>query len=136
MKVTSFEISKKLAEIGFRADFDWCYGKNDQDKSGVWSKSFEITCWGGEDISNYYPAYDLETLVDFLPLKIGGYGYFSIGARKDNPSMPFAIGYNLECDEDYGILFCDKIKKESLADAAARLLIHLYEANLVKFKEE
>ena len=90
----------------------------------------------GYNDSKPIPSYDLETIVDIFPLKIGGYGYFSIGARKDNPSMPFAVGYNLECDDNYGMLFCDELKDESLADTAARLLILLESKGLITFGDK
>lgn len=121
MKTTNYEISKQLKEAKFAYEYDCGYTPR--------GKLIDIQ----EQMGAYHiqvPSFCLETIVDALPLKIGGYGYFSIGVRKDNPSMPFAVGYNLECDEDYGILFCDKIKNESLADTAARLWLKLKEKGI------
>ena len=122
MKTTSYIISKRLAEIGFVQQCFWMY--QGEDLCMPYSTDYHLPM---------YPAYELETILDAFSLKIGGYGYFSVGARKDNPSMPFAVGYNLECDDNYGMLFCDQLKGESLADTAARLLILLYEKGLITF---
>lgn len=135
MKVTNFELSKKLAEIGFEADFDWCYSKNDKDKSGIWSKTFEITCWEDEDISNYYPAYDLETIIEMFPAFVtdeecsyyfwlwnDGMGYYRSSKSYNSYQMNRAK-----------FEISNSMNNESLADCAARLLILLYERNLVEF---
>ena len=137
MKVTNLETSRKLIEIGFGAETDFTWNREIINCGNLSKEHIFIKYnngWSSGD--KICPCYDLETIVDMFPLKIGGYGYFSIGARKDNPSMPFAIGYNLECDEDYGMLFCDQIEGESLATTAAKLLIMLHEKGLINFNKK
>ena len=131
MKTTSFEISKKLAEIGFEAKFDHCYSKQNPEQ-GLWNKSFEITCWEGEDISNYYPAFDLETILEALPKEIERDNGFNIGLRfwwADGASW---IGYQ---NFSGFIITVDANQNESLTDTAARLLILLHEEGIVNFNE-
>jgi hypothetical protein len=133
MKTTSLKISKQLAEVGFKAETDFSWNREIINCGSHSKEHFFIKYnngWSSGEV--VCSSYELETIIDRFPLKIGGYGYFSMGARKDNPSMPFAVGYNLECDEDFGMLFCDQIKGELLADTAARLLILLREKNLIK----
>jgi len=136
MKVTNLEISKKLAEIGFKAETDFSWNREIINCGNSSKEHFFIKYnngWSSGEV--VCSCYELETIIDLFPLKIGGYGYFSIGVRKNNPSMPFAVGYNLECDEDYGMLFCDQMRGESLADTAARLLILLHEKNLINLQK-
>jgi hypothetical protein len=72
-KTTNFEISKKLAEIGFRAECSYLYFHSDNNNCEA--NSLEKYVFG--DISEcdiedkYYPAYDLETLIDALPSQFG-----------------------------------------------------------------
>jgi hypothetical protein len=126
-KTTNFEISKKLAEIKFNKETNFYYRKNDKEL-------FINTPPDLKDPEEFFlKSYDLEILLNALPLKVGSYGFFLMGIRKENPLMPFAIGYNLGDDENYGMLYCDKMQDESLADVAGRLLIILHEKNLIKF---
>lgn len=136
MKVTSFEISKKLAEIGFNPEEDdstghcfWCRMPSSEvelfDYSGInnFTRGFEELC----------RAYDLETILDALPKEILILGsWFELSFKKDR------IFYRIYHD-DGGVetaLVRVKDQNESLADTAARLLIKLHEAGLVKFEEE
>jgi hypothetical protein len=130
-KTTNFEISKKLKEIGFKAEAEFFFYLDKPDY-GAWHISEEGQIFANEK-DDCLPSYDLETLLDVLPLKVGSYGYFLMGIRKENPLMPFAIGYNLGDDENYGMLYCDKMQDEPLADVAGRLLTILHEKNLIKF---
>lgn len=126
-KTTNFEISKKLAEIKFNKETNFYYRKTDKEL-------FINTPPDLKDPEEFFlKSYDLEILLNALPLKVGSYGFFLMGIRKENPLMPFAIGYNLGDDENYGMLYCDKMQDESLADVAGRLLIILHEKNLIKF---
>jgi len=133
MKTTSYEISKKLAEIGFQADFDYCYRKGEPER-GVWSKSFEVTCWDGEDISNYYPAFDFETILSMLPkeIKFKGdtYYFWMIYSETSNCYIVgYICGHFRRAElENY------KQENESLADTAAHLLIKLHGEGLIKFE--
>lgn len=125
MKTTSYETSKQLAEAGFKADFDYCYKKEEPDQ--LWNKSFEITCWEGEDISNYYPSYDLETILDALPsvcIEDSIEYYFWLW----NNGMGYYPNYdkyssNAVYDMDNGIF--EFSQDESLADTAAILWLKL-----------
>lgn len=131
-KTTNYEISKKLLEIGFKAKAEKCWAKIRHSISSEFNLvnlDFAVP----QNCDEWVLSYDLETLLDALPPKVGSYGYFLMGIRKENPLMPFAIGYNLADDENYGMLYCDKLQDESLADVAGRLLIILHEKNLIKF---
>lgn len=126
MKVTSFELSKKLAEIGFKADYDYCYDKN-EDKC-LWNKSFEIACWEGMDLDNYYPAFDLETILETLPyhIKHNNFDYFL------NLNQHF-IAYCEDCGEESDLAGRVREVGDSLVDIAGRLFIRLHERGLIKF---
>lgn len=130
MKVTNYDNSKALAEIGFKPDdlFEYCYKKGEKD--GVLNRAFEVSC-RGEDLNNYYPAWDLETILEALPMDLDMFdGRFNL--VMDRRSF-FAYA---NFDKGTEILQIVKAQDESLADTAARLLILLESKNLVKFKEE
>jgi hypothetical protein len=95
-KTTNYEISKKLAEIGFKAE-----------------TSTSMSMLETKD----YPSYDLETLLDALPDTIGGC------------LMIYKEGMYYQ----ESMVEVQKQKNESLADTAGRLIIELYENNLIKF---
>ena len=109
MRVASFETSKKLKELGFKARFD-CY----YDTEGY---SWNLTCRTDYDEKEHIPAYDLETVINALR-KLGR----------------VTLTGSLTC----GINFRDKINEfqqdEPLANTAARLLIKLIERGLVEVK--
>ncbi|MEY2888259.1 MAG: hypothetical protein RL027_599 [Pseudomonadota bacterium] len=119
-KTTNYEISKKLAEIGFKADCSYFYFHSDNNDC----EANSLEKYGFDKISQcdiedkYYPAYDLETLLDALP-----------EINKQLPLLCFS-----------GITYLDPVniglsrnKNESLADTAGRLIILLHEKNLIKF---
>ena len=119
MKVTNYEISKRLSEIGFRSDpFERCYKKGEP--LNLWNRAFEVSCWG-QDLSDYYPAYELETLLEALPTKVIRFG--DDGIAIDNKSMALPI-------------ISIKKPNQSLADCAAGLLVKLHEKGLIKFGEK
>ena len=113
MKTTNFEISKKLAEIGFKKNSIIGY--------------FTSKCGGGgrfyvsDGIRDGYTLecylFDLETLLDALPNTISG------------PLMIYKEGMYYQ----ESMIEVAKLENESLADCAGKLLILLYEKNLIKF---
>lgn len=112
MRVTSFEISKKLAEIGFKSNHFGAYVNGE----------LALYCALGD--TPYYVAYDLETILTALPKDI------QIIINGENGDC---IMYNpLGKDE----IFLDKHDDESLVDCAARLLILLEFKGLVNFNKD
>lgn len=137
MKLTDFETSKKLDELGFRAESDYCYEKDDQEENEVWSIPFELAWWDDFERERYYLAYDLETMLEALPQYIESE---TLNNKKD--PCHFNMNKHMLCYINHG---CDPIfegvrhyttcaidKKESLANMAARLLINLIEDKIVK----
>lgn len=61
MKTTSYEISKKLFEIGFKAD---CYFAYHSELEELHSETIYNRYYND---AIYYPAYDLETILGELP---------------------------------------------------------------------
>lgn len=127
MKTTSYEISKRLAEIGFKAKFDFVYlrdGKNTHFVS-------EIVLLFSDEIKKgvVIPSYDLETILEALPSLIEpNYSRIKVNlcVRKH--------GIFYENDEE--CQFYQEKEGESLADTAARRLIELHEQGLIKFGEK
>ena len=122
IKTTNYEISKKLAEIGFRAECSYFYfhgDNNDCETSSLEKYGFDkIDDCDIED--KYYPAYDLETLLYFL--------------KKTEKEITIISKFKTR-----GVNFDNKINifqendDESLADMLGRLIIILHEKNLIKF---
>jgi hypothetical protein len=121
MKTTNYEISKKLAEIGFnqQTDFYWyCY----DDGKGVRHIA-------DADGKGNFKSYDLETLLDALP-----HNFMLEKKIKFLKMNQSEIGYETESSPIYDYqLLCHRMKEESLADTAGRLIILLESKNLIKF---
>ena len=154
MKTTNLEISKKLKEIGFRAEtfFFWTKApkltKTDKDR-------YVIALANKVDISQeneMFPAYHLETLIEALPDSITR----EYKSRKDGTIRKFkeellisknAIWYrcyDIETSDDankywreYGYEKNIRIYSpdDSLANIAGKMLIKLYEAGIINFKK-
>ena len=142
MKTTNYENSKKLAEIGFKAksDLSWnvrtTYCGN-VSKSVQYFIKYNTGFTEGEEICK---SYDFETLLNALPKNIRKENDFVAKLRiftdeeGDNLDGSTYIGYQTfegfipKFTEEQGI-------HETLADCASRLLVKLFEANLINFKK-
>ena len=110
-KITSYEISKKLKDIKFRAPHEDSY-LNDELKA------------------MYFPAYDLETILEALPYEL---------KLQNNIEAWLQIikiyhdSYQIQYidNQENTLLEVDSLENESLADTAARLLILLVEKGMV-----
>jgi hypothetical protein len=138
-KTTNYEISKKLEEIGFKADAEKCWAKIRHYCLGYWSTvssefvlvnlDFQVP----QNCDEWVLSYDLEILLDALPSEIEYFGndaYFRMS--KDQFWYEEFCNCPFDCPvkRHYNI----KIKEnESLADTAGRLIILLHENNLIKF---
>lgn len=131
MKTTSYEISKKLWEIGFKKDTIYCW--DDENTPSMFSNgvAYAIIKPSKTIMKSYlwFPAYDLETILDALPHDVEttrGLAYFVM--RKNS------ILYEREGEEEFPEIVLGKLKNElNWADTAALLLIKLYEKGLIKF---
>jgi hypothetical protein len=103
-KTTNYEISKKLAEIGFSRQPFWVWTSKD-------------CCCPYETHLDGFRAYDLETLLDVLPDTIGGCLMIHKEGMYYQESMVEVA----------------KLENESLADTAGRMIIELYNNNLINF---
>ena len=127
MKTTNFEISKKLKEIGFEAEFNFHYKATDP---------VNLYDSGYEDYKERNtPSYDFETLLDALPKKIQfKQKEYCFWMQWSGCSDCLLLGYvygNLRAIE----LEVWQLENESLADTAGRMLIKLYEAGIINFNK-
>ena len=123
-KTTNYEISKKLAEIGFSRQPFWVWTSKD-------------CCCPYETHLDGFRAYDLETLLDALPKKMT-----NKHGREFTLEISFGVSnwiYYVD-ENDYIFLSENYIhgqmeseKNESLADTVGRFIILLFEKNLIKF---
>jgi len=118
MKTTNYEISKQLAEAGFKAKS--IFGWHVDGKECAPSYPLSPTATG------YFWSYDLETILQALPESV----------KFDNKWAWFEMDKNFIIyeftDEDNTCLFdFHKQENESLADTAARLWLKLKERGLV-----
>jgi hypothetical protein len=128
-KTTNFEISKKLAEIGFKAETGFYWYEYD--------KGEEMRYIADADGAGKYKAYDLEILLDALPKKMT-----NKHGKEFTLEICFGVSnwiYYLD-ENDYIFLSENYIdgqmeseKNESLADTVGRFIILLFEKNLIKF---
>jgi len=133
MKTTSYEISKKLAEVGLSEQLGFC--------DYYYNKYKQLKIIGQESYTDDEPeetmvdcfAYDLETILEALPKQIErGEG------RSPTSSFIFTkagMGYAQKPQFEFReFLVC--YENESLADTAARLLILLHNKGLINFKKD
>jgi hypothetical protein len=133
MKVTNLGNSKRLKELGFEAETNFCFRPYDKNK---YQKAIYCTDRDLMKCKDVYAAYDLETILDALPKtyidegadEIYQHGfliinieYGEIGFCVDSEDMEMSI-----------LLACTKNEGESLTDCAARLLINLIEDKIIK----
>lgn len=119
MKLTSFDISKKLAEIGFKPEVKNC----------------SHFCFI-QDPKVF--GYDLETILEALPKEIPSNTRYSNFLRIDFESRE--IAYYSDCAISYfsdgNTEMAGPFIADSLVDTAALLLILLHEKGIINFKSE
>lgn len=138
MKLTSFEISKKLKEAGFEAQssFFWCRLDKDLIRIHI-SQSYSVP-----ESFDKIKAYDLETILDALPECIKYKKYRSCREYYLFLQVPTKkLGYYDGCNEymdhycmgeEDGIFEVSKLSSnESLADTAGRMWLELKKKNLL-----
>ena len=140
-KTTNYEISKKLAEIGFRAECSYFYfhgDNNDCEASPLEKYGFDkISKCDIED--KYYPAYDLETLLEFAFNEICDFKIFCdhvFIADYWNDGNYEVIDELLVDRERFSKFVNGKVIRENkynYAEIVAKLIILLHEKNLIKF---
>jgi hypothetical protein len=138
-KTTNYEISKKLAEIGFKANAEKCWAKI---RHSVLSEfdlvNLDFTV--PQHCDEWVLSYDLETLLDALPSEIeienwGGWKYYNIYFKMNKNGLWYENLCNCDSSacpvEKYH--YMEIIENESLADTAGRLIILLESKNLIEF---
>ena len=129
-KTTNPEISKKLKEIGFKADYDYLWGENKITKEVVMLSS-DYDCYDYALNNNEIaPSYDLETLLDHINKSF----FFDLSNINYDYKMKFTL-YDQKDNEKYTFEQNQK-EDESLADTAGRLIIKLHERGLINFGGE
>ena len=131
MKTTSYEISKKLADIGFKAGTDFSWNREIINCGNSSKEHFFIKYnngWSSGEI--VCPCYELETILEALP------NFIENGNGTENclvVDVAFGeIHYEGDCEND-SLFITTTRENESLADTAGRLIILLHEKNLIKF---
>jgi hypothetical protein len=128
-KTTNYEISKQLAEIGFK-----------QNSTIGW---FTSKCGGGgrfylsDGIKDGYTlecySFDLETLLDALPNQFGQ-SFLQITMLGNQALIGYELQILIGCElQRIELSSLIDGKNESLADTAGRLIILLESKNLIKF---
>jgi hypothetical protein len=139
-KTTNYEISKKLAEIGFKAEAEKCWAKIRHSVSSEFNLvnlDFAVP----QNCDEWVLSYDLETLLNALPSSIKYKNEYNVILYYEFFLQNDKLGYYYEYGEygnDYhmgdGIFEFSKLSlDESLADIAGRMLILLHEEKLIKF---
>lgn len=124
MKTTNYEISKKLAEIGFKAQFGCGFYKGKPD----YIRNLNSKFVSGVD----FPSYDFETILAALPHEI--YVKNSDGIKSMFSEILYATKLSLFYGYEARLYWTKSKLDESLADTAARLLITLVEQGIINFK--
>lgn len=128
MKVTSFEISKKLKELGvdLKSDFYWSYGNEDliflYDHSDIDEDLNEVNLHVADSTisTREVQAYTLEDILSCFQ-----------DGRVDMRLRDGCKSFRYNCTE--GISVAED--NETLADTAARLLIELMEDGIINVEE-
>jgi hypothetical protein len=139
-KTTNFEISKKLAEIGFKAKAEKCWAKIRHSVSSEFylvSLDFAVP----QNCDVWILSYDLETLLNALPRNISVMEEIyptdfnlNIDLNENVQTISYIEeGTYRSLQEHHPEAFIVATQNESLADTAGRLIILLHEKNLIKF---
>jgi hypothetical protein len=140
-KTTNFEISKKLAEIGFKADCFYFYFHSDNNDC----EANSLEKYGFDKISEcdiedkYYPAYDLETLLEFAFNYISDFKMFSnsVFIAEHYDDGYYQVIDDLSVDRKLSFKSVNgKVIREykyNYAEIVAKLIILLESKNLIKF---
>jgi hypothetical protein len=122
-KTTNYEISKKLAEIGFDKETNFYFTEIAPDK-------FKAEYYSNNNKYFLLKSYDLEILINALPEKI------KVGIDRPPQSKFYfdkiSFGYAKEPKIEFQF-YCRIQENESLADTAGRMIILPHEKNLIKF---
>ena len=135
MKTTSYEISRKLWEIGFKGEAKGIIfesGKILRNAATAESIKDEEGVFVTQLIKREkaFPYYDLETILEALPVSTDHKG-FATNLVMSKRVFGYTINFTDRLPE---WIFCEaQQENESLADTTARLLIKLVEAGIVKF---
>lgn len=132
MKVTSYILSKKLAEAGFEAETNFIWAWSGDDHQLFCMPNIRAERQDEKD----FLAYDLETILEALPKQ---HDFFTRGVGKYELRIWYHedkafIGYQ-NFDGFDKLLTLEQEENESLADTAARLLLTLVEKGLLTFKK-
>ena len=123
-KTTNYEISKKLAEIGFKAEAEKCWAKIRHSVSSEFNLvnlDFAVP----QNCDEWVLSYDLEILLNALP-----HNFMLEKKIKFLNMNQSEIGYKTGSSDIYDYqLLCHRMKEESLAETAGRLIIWLHENN-------
>jgi hypothetical protein len=141
-KTTNFEISKKLAEIGFKVktNAEKCWVKprmSIYDNFTLTNFNFQVPA----HCDDWFLSYDLETLLDALPRNISVMEEIyptdfnlNIDLNENVQTISYIEeGTYRSLQEHHPEAFIVATQNESLADTAGRLIILLHEKNLIKF---
>jgi hypothetical protein len=137
-KTTNYEISKKLAEVGFKAQAEKCWAKIRHSVSSEFNLvnlDFAVP----QNCDVWILSYDLEILLNALPSEIKGIEgecWFNIYFKMNKNGLWYENLCNCDSDQSCPVeSYCDieKLENESLADTAGRFIILLHEKNLIKF---
>ena len=151
MKTTNFEISKKLKEIGFNTPAEKCWAKIRLSKTQEFTLiplTFDVFA----NCDEWFPSYDLETLLDALPNSIiRKYKSNKDGTIKEfeeklliNKSEIWYRCYDIETSDEANEYSREYVYEQnisiyhyydSLANLAGKMLIKLFEAGLIKFNK-
>ena len=151
MKTTNYEISKKLKEIGFNTPAEKCWAKIRLSKTQEFTL-IPLTVDVFENCDEWFPSYDLETLIDALPDSITReYKSTKDGTIKEfeeklliNKNEIFYRCYDIETSDDANEFWREYEYQQnisiyswddSLTNLAGKMLIKLFEAGLIKFNK-
>jgi len=123
MKTTSFLISKKLAEIGFKAESNYYWYLYDNGEG--------LRHISEADGKGNFKSFDLETILEALPKK---HDFFSRGIGKYELRIWYHEGKAFVGYQNYAgfdkVMTFEQEQNESLADTAARLWLELKKKNI------
>ena len=151
MKTTNFEISKKLKEIGFNTPAEKCWAKIRLSKTQEFTLiplTFDVFA----NCDEWFPSYDLETLLDALPDSIAReYKSNEDGTIKEfeekliiSKNEIWYKCYDIETSDDANEFWREYQYEQnisiyswndSLANIAGKMLIKLFEEGLIKFNK-
>jgi hypothetical protein len=140
MQVISFELSKKLEELGITRHSRFKYGVCFEDDTILSANIIDKKLYNNSvvySLKEVYPAYSLDEILELLPFSIDNrkisdnYYFLLMGKRPENKVITYVCGY----DDIQTDTCLHSVLNQNPAEAAGQLLVWCIENGYVEINK-